>query len=92
MASKAELRADPDEPLCRVVLVPLDRVAVVHGELVVEVVVTFTNGDESSDKMVTGSVLVIKSAFAEPVSKRVDAKCRLSMLSAMTREWKERRT
>ena len=43
--SKSKLLANPNEPLGRVVLVPLDRVPVVHGELVVEVVVALPNGD-----------------------------------------------
>ena len=65
---------DGDEPLCRIILVPLDGISVVHGELMVEVVVTFTNGDESSDNMISRSVLVIKGCFTEIVSERVDAK------------------
>ena len=44
VAGKTELLAYPDEPLRGVVLVPFDGIAVVHRELVVEVVVTFTNG------------------------------------------------
>ena len=77
MASKAELLHNPDEPLGRVILVPLDGVTVVHGELVVEVVVTFTDSDESSDHVVARSVLVIEGSLAEPVSERVDAESRL---------------
>ena len=41
--SKSKLLADPNEPLSGVILVPLDRVPVVHGELVVEVMVAFPN-------------------------------------------------
>ena len=77
VAGETEFRADPDEPLRRVVLVPLDGVTVVHGELVVEVVVTFTDSDESSDHVVARSVLVIEGSLAEPVSERVDAESRL---------------
>ena len=40
---EAELAAHPDEPFGRVVLVPLDGVAEVHRELVVEIVVTLAN-------------------------------------------------
>lgn len=39
----------------------------------VEVVVAFTDGDESSDEMVTRSVLIIEGGFSEIVSKRIDA-------------------
>ena len=74
MAGETELGADPDEPLRRVVLVPLDRVTVVHRELVVEVVVTLANGDECRDHMVARCVLVIEGGLTEPVRERVDAK------------------
>lgn len=40
MRSEADAAVGPDEPLSGVVLPPLDSVAVVHRELVVEVVVT----------------------------------------------------
>lgn len=43
--SKSKLLADPDEPLSGVILVPPDRVSVVHGELMVEVVITLPDGD-----------------------------------------------
>jgi len=64
MQHQPELLAHPDEPLGWIVLVPLDRVAVVHGELVVEVVVPFADGDEGSDKVVTRGVCVVKQGFA----------------------------
>jgi hypothetical protein len=47
----------------------------------VEVVVALSNGDESGDDMITGRVLVIERAFAEPVRKRVDAECGLRIVS-----------
>ena len=77
MASETELLHNPDKPLGRVILVPLDGVTVVHGELVVEVVVTFADSDESGDHVVARSVLVIEGSLAEPVSERVDAESRL---------------
>jgi hypothetical protein len=64
VGSEAKLGHDPDEPLCGVVLVPLDGVTVVHRELVVEVVVTFTDGGECGDHVVAGSVLVVKGSLA----------------------------
>ena len=70
---EAELAAHPDEPLRRVVLVPLDRVTVVHGELVVEVVVALANGAERGDHVVARSVLVIERSLSEPVRERVHA-------------------
>lgn len=73
MASETELLADPDEPFGRVILIPLDGVSVVHGELVVKVVVTLADGDESGGKVVAGCVLVIKGRLPEPVGERVDA-------------------
>lgn len=56
-----------NEPLGWVVLVPLDGISVVHGELVVEVVVAFTDGDEGGDEVVSWSHLVVKAGFTEVV-------------------------
>jgi hypothetical protein len=78
---ETKLGGGPDEPLGRVILVPLDGVTEVHRELMVEVVVALSNGDESGDDMITGRVLVIERAFAEPVRKRVDAECGLRIVS-----------
>ena len=64
MRRQPELLAHPDEPLGGIVLVPLDRVAVVHGELVVEVVVPFADGDEGGDEVVARGVLVVERGFA----------------------------
>ena len=77
MASETELLHNPDEPLGRVILVPLDGVTVVHGELVVEVVVAFTNSAECGDHVITRGVLVIERRLPEPVGKGVDAESRL---------------
>lgn len=77
---ESDLVADPDEPLGRIVLVPLDSVSVVHGELVVEVVVSFAVCDERGDHMVTRSVLVVERRLPEPVCKGVHTERRLSMV------------
>jgi hypothetical protein len=69
---ESKLLTGPDGPLGGVVLVPFDGVAVVGGELVVEVVVTFAESDQSGDDVVTGRVAVIKWLITEPVSERVD--------------------
>lgn len=74
---EAELVADPDEPLCRVVLVPLDCVAVIYRELVVEIVIPLSVRNERSNHMVTGRVLVVKWRLPKPVRKGVDAEGRL---------------
>lgn len=59
--------AYPDEPFGGIVLIPSDGITVVHGELMVEIVVTFANGDERSDKMVLGCVLIIERRVPEPM-------------------------
>lgn len=74
MRCEAEERHGSDEPLGGVVLIPFDGITVVHGELMVEVVVTFTDGDESGEDVVTRSVLVIERRLSEPVSEGVYAK------------------
>jgi len=77
MARKSELLAHPDKPLGRVVLIPPNGVAVVHGELMVEVVITFANRDECCCKVIPGSMLVIERCFSKPVGEGIDAKSRL---------------
>lgn len=69
---ETELVADPYEPLGRIVLIPLDSIAVVHRELVVEVVVPLAVCDERGDHMVARGVLVVKRRLPEPVCKGVD--------------------
>jgi hypothetical protein len=73
VGGEAELAPEPDGPLGGVVLVPLDGVAVVRGELVVEVVVTLAESDKRGDDVVPGAVAVVEGLVAEPVSERVDA-------------------
>ena len=73
VVGEAELLPDPDGPLGRVVLVPFDGVAVVGGELVVEVVVAFAEGDERGDDVVAGRVAVVEGLVAEPVGEGIHA-------------------
>ena len=79
LVGQADLFHSPDEPFGGIVLMPFDGVPVVHGELVVEIVITLSNGDKSSDHMITGGVLVVERSFTEPMSERVDTEGRLSM-------------
>lgn len=72
MARKTKQGASRDEPLGRVVLIPLDRVTVVHRELVMEVVVALSDGDECGDDVVARRVLVVKRSVTEVVRQRVD--------------------
>lgn len=53
---------------------PFDSISVVHRELVMEIVITLSNGDEGSDYMISGRMLVIERCLAKPVSERVDTK------------------
>jgi len=73
VGGKAKLGPHPDGPLGRVILVPLNSVAVVGRKLVVEVVVTLAKSHESSDHVITGRVAVVEGLVAEPMGKRVDA-------------------
>lgn len=72
MTGKPNLLQYPDEPLSGVVLIPLDGITIVHGELVMEVVVTFTNGRKGRSEVISWRVLVIEGRLAKPVGKRVD--------------------
>lgn len=73
MTSEAKTGQCPDQAFRWIVLVPLDRVAVVHRELMVKIVVSFAEGHKCGDYMVARRVLVIEWHFANPVSQRVDA-------------------
>jgi len=72
VTGKPNLLQYPDEPLSGVILIPLDSITIVHGELVMEVVVTFTNGRKGCSEVISWSVLVIERRFAKPVGKRVN--------------------
>lgn len=71
---KAKLLPHPDCPLGGVILMPFDGITIVRGKFVMEVVVTFTESDKSSDDVVTRRVAVVKWLVTKPVSQRVDAK------------------
>ena len=77
IVGETELLPHPYGPLGRIILVPLDSIAVVGGEFVVEVVITLTKCDKGSNNMVPGRVAVIKRLVTKPMSKRVDAECSL---------------
>ena len=67
MRSKPEACTECYEPLCRIIMIPLDASAIVRRKLVVEIVVTFANGNESSDKMVFGRMLIIERRVSKPM-------------------------
>jgi hypothetical protein len=92
MARETEDAADADEPLGWVVLVPLDGITVVGGELVVEVVVSLADRNECGDDVVSGSVLVIERSLSKPVSERVDAEGRVVHKGQTSRTGKEQPT
>jgi hypothetical protein len=71
VVSQADLLVDPDEPLCRVVLPPFNGVTVVRGEFVMEIVVSFSEGDEGGDDVVARGVAVVKGLVPKPVGKGV---------------------
>ena len=73
VVGEADLLAEPDGPFGGIILVPLDGVSVVGRELVMKVVIAFTESDESGDDVVAGRVAVVKWLVAEPVGERVDA-------------------
>ncbi|MCQ8115655.1 hypothetical protein NP565_24095, partial [Vibrio parahaemolyticus] len=61
-----------DGPLGRVVLPPLNSVAVVGGELVMKVMVTLAKSDERGDDVIARRVAVVKRLVAEPMGQGVD--------------------
>lgn len=67
--SKAKELHACDEPLGGVILVPLDGVAVVHWELVMEIVVTLSEGDKRGEDVIARSVLIVEGSLTKPVSE-----------------------
>ena len=56
-------------------MVELDGVAIILRKFVMEVVVTFAHGDDSSDEMVSGSAFIIERLVTKIVGKGVDTEC-----------------
>jgi hypothetical protein len=77
VGSKAEELHGCDEPLGGVILIPLDGIAVIHWELVMEIMVTLSEGDECGEHVIARSVLVVEGSLTKPVSERVDTEGRL---------------
>jgi hypothetical protein len=71
--SKAHLLPQPDGPFGGIILMPLDSIAVVGWELVVEVVVSLAESDQGSDDVIPRRVSVVKWLISKPVSKGIDA-------------------
>lgn len=74
---ETNLLEGPDEPLGGVVLVPDEGVSVVRGELVVEVVVALSKGDQGGKSVVSGSSSVVEGLLSNPVGKGVDTESHL---------------
>ncbi|KAH3665888.1 hypothetical protein OGAPHI_004077 [Ogataea philodendri] len=68
---QADLRHAVNDNLGWVVLVPLQSVSVVRRELVVEVVVAFSESNQSGQDVVSWGSSVVKWLLSNPVSKRV---------------------
>lgn len=54
-------------------LMPFNSIAVITWKLVVEIVVSFTEGDKSSNDVISRRVAVIERLFTEPMCQGVDA-------------------
>lgn len=60
MACQPNVRTRRDEPFRRIPLIPLDRVAVINGKLMMEVMIAFSQGNNSSQQMISWSELIVK--------------------------------
>ncbi|KAL9117208.1 MAG: hypothetical protein Q9187_006255 [Circinaria calcarea] len=65
VVGEAELFPNPDGPFGRIILVPFNSIAVVGWELVMEVVISFAEGDKCSDDMIPRRVAVVKCLLNE---------------------------
>ena len=77
MAGETETFASADEPFRGIILVPFHRIAVVHGELMMKVVISLAHRQEGGNQMVARSIPVIIGRVSEPVGDGIDAECRL---------------
>ena len=64
---------------------PLVPIAVIHRELVVEVVVTFAHGDECRKWVISWCMLVIVWFLSYPMAQRIDAKSGLESCQSPSR-------
>lgn len=69
---ETELLPAPDRPLGRVVLPPVQGVAIVGWEFVVEVMISLAKSHQCGKDMVTRRVAVIKGLVTQPMGKGVD--------------------
>ena len=77
LIGQTKLLHSPDKPLGRVVLIPFDGVSVIHGELVVEIMITLSDGDEGGDHVIARCMLVVEGGLTQPVSEGIDTESRL---------------
>lgn len=54
-------------------LMPFNSITIITGKLVVEIVVSFAEGDKSSNDVIPRRVAVIKGLITKPMGQRVDA-------------------
>jgi hypothetical protein len=73
MCGESKLLARPKEPLGRIVLIPLVTIAIIHRELVVEVVISLSHCDERRDHAIFRSEFVVIWLVTKPVTQGVDA-------------------
>ena len=72
MASQSDFCTTSNKPLGRVSLVPFHRITVVHGELVVEIMVSLAQRDYGRQEVVSGSQFVVKGRRTKPMRQGVD--------------------
>src|ERR1700730_756030 len=68
---KADLREDPDKPLCGVELPRLDAISIVVLKLVMIVMVDFAEGDDRHQPRVAGAAFGGIRALAQVVAERI---------------------
>lgn len=77
VVGQTQLLPNPDGPFGGIVLMPFDGVAIVGWELMMKIVVAFTQSHQRRDDVIARRVSIVKGLIAEPVGKRIDAKGRL---------------
>ena len=59
----------PNTPFGRIVLVPLDPIAIICREFVVEIVITLPKSNQGCDDMIARRVAIIEWLISKPMSE-----------------------
>ena len=68
-----ELAKQEDKPLCRIVLIPNNRIAIIAGKLMMEIMIPLAHRNQRSKHMIPRTPTIVKRLLANPMRKTVHA-------------------